>query len=135
MTHNDVEKLSTAVAKATGVGHEDADDFLDMMQNPHFRETILECWRIYNRKGNDYTRGLGDLDRTDNFKKAAENNGITPLQAWGTYFYKHESAVWRYVKEGFVESEGITSRVHDIINYAILLLLLVKEKENAQASS
>lgn len=129
------EKASTALARMAGVSHEDAEDLLRMIGNDHFRKVVLACWRIYDVKGNDYTRGLGDLDRTDNFKKAAENNGITPLQAWGTYFYKHESAVWRYVKEGFVESEGITSRIHDIINYAILLLLLVEEKDNAQISS
>lgn len=98
-----------------------------MLQNDHFVETVMKCWEIYDYKGNDYTRGKGDLDRTDNFKMAAENNGVTVLQAWGVYFYKHVSAVWRFLKDGKVESEPIEGRIYDVINYAILLLLLVKE--------
>jgi hypothetical protein len=58
---------------------------------------------------------------------AAENNGVTALQAWGVYFYKHVSAVWRFLKDGKVESEPIEGRIYDVINYAILLALLVKE--------
>lgn len=98
-----------------------------MLANKHFSETMLTCWQIYSHKGVDYTRGKFDLDRTDNFKMAAENNGITPLQAWGVYFYKHVSAVWRFLKDGRVESEPIEGRIHDMINYSVLLLLLVKE--------
>ena len=103
-----------------------------MIQNDHFIETVMACWKIYVVKGNDYTRGKGDLDRTDNFKMAAENNGITPLQAWGVYFYKHVSAVWRFLKDGKVESEPIEGRIHDVINYSILLLLLAKEIRSNQ---
>lgn len=102
-------------------------DVLDMVRNKHFSTVIMACWKIYNFKGNDYTRGKGDLDRTDNFKMAAENNGVTALQAWGVYFYKHVSAVWRFLKDGKVESEPIEGRIYDVINYAILLALLVKE--------
>ena len=105
-----------------------------MLHNEHFTKTVMACWKIYNHKGNDYTRGKGDLDRTDNFKMAAENNKVTPYQAWGVYFYKHVSAIWRFISDGKVESEPIEGRIHDVINYAILLLLLVKEtKEKANA--
>ena len=103
-----------------------------MIQNDHFIETVMACWKIYDVKGNDYTRGKGDLDRTDNFKMAAENNGITPLQAWGVYFYKHVSAVWRFLKDAKVESEPIEGRIHEVINYSILLLLLAKEIRSNQ---
>lgn len=102
-------------------------DVVEMLRNQHFATVIMACWKIYNFKGNDYTRGKGDLDRTDNFKMAAENNGVTALQAWGVYFYKHVSAVWRFLKDGKVESEPIEGRIYDVINYAILLALLVKE--------
>jgi hypothetical protein len=104
-----------------------------MVQNDHFIDTVMKCWEIYDHKGADYTRGKGDLDRTDNFKMAAENNGVTPLQAWGVYFYKHVSAVWRFLKDGKVESEPIEGRIHDVINYSILLLILVKEMRGNQS--
>jgi hypothetical protein len=103
------------------------DDVQRMLANEHFATAVMACWKIYDHKGNDYTRGKGDLDRTDNFKMAAENNGVTPLQAWGVYFYKHVSAVWRFLKDGKVESEPIEGRIYDVINYSILLLLIVKE--------
>jgi hypothetical protein len=102
-------------------------DVVDMLRNKHFSTVIMACWKIYNFKGNDYTRGKGDLDRTDNFKMAGENTGVTALQAWGVYFYKHVSAIWRFMKDGKVESEPIEGRIYDVINYAILLVLLVKE--------
>ena len=107
--------------------HIDSESLRRMCSNPHFIKVVTDCWDIYDKKGKDYTRGLGDLDRSDNFKKAAEFNKISPLQAWGTYFYKHVSAVFRYTGEGHVESEPIEGRVHDLINYSILLLILVRE--------
>lgn len=108
-------------------GHLHPPDVKEMLCNRHFSKVVMACWKIYNHKGNDYTRGKGDLDRTDNFKVAAENSGVTPYQAWGVYFYKHVSAIWRFLKDGKVESEPIEGRVHDVINYAILLLLLIEE--------
>ena len=108
------------------------EELRKMLGNEHFAGTVMACWKIYDHKGNDYTRGKGDLDRTDNFKQAADNNGITPLQAWGVYFYKHVSAVWRFAKDGKVESEPIEGRICDVINYSILLLLLVREMRAAK---
>lgn len=104
-----------------------SDSIRRMLKNRHFIETVVACWEIYDAKGIDYTRGKGDLDRTDNFKMAAENNGVTPFQAWGVYFYKHVSAIWRFLKDSKVESEPIEGRVYDVINYSVLLLLLIKE--------
>jgi hypothetical protein len=113
-------------------GFLEPEDVQRMLANEHFAKTVMACWKIYDHKGADYTRGKGDLDRTDNFKMAAENNGVTPFQAWGVYFYKHVSAVWRFLKDGKVESEPIEGRIHDVINYSILLLLLVKEMRSGQ---
>jgi hypothetical protein len=48
------------------------------------------------------------------------------------YFYKHVSAVWRFLKDGKVESEPIDGRLHDVINYSILLLLLVREMRDKE---
>jgi len=99
-----------------------------MLSNEHFIRSIVACWEIYDAKGEDYTRGLGDADRADNFKRAAENSGISPVQAWGVYFYKHISAIWRYLRDGKLASEPIEGRIYDVINYAILFLLLIEKK-------
>jgi hypothetical protein len=130
MGDHDEEKMSTAFAKMTGVPHEEAEDLLRMLGNDHFRKSVLDCWRIYDVKGNDYTRGLGDIDRSDNFKRAAEFNKVSAFQAWGVYFYKHVSAIFRFIGDGKVESEPIEGRIHDVINYSILLLLLAKEQRH-----
>ena len=132
MGDHDAEKMSTAFARMAGVPHEEAEDLLRMLGNEHFKKSVLDCWRIYDKKGNDYTRGLGDIDRAVYFKKAALFNKVSPLQAWGVYFYKHMAAVFRFIGDGKVESEPIEGRIHDLINYSILLLLLVKEKQHAQ---
>jgi len=123
----DLQKMEFDTVEIEKPKHIDSESLQRMCRNPHFIKVITDCWDIYDKKGKDYTRGLGDLDRSDNFKKAAEFNKISPLQAWGTYFYKHVSAVFRYTGEGHVESEPIEGRVHDLINYSILLLILVKE--------
>lgn len=98
-----------------------------MLKNEHFLDVVLQCWEIYDKKGKDYTRGLGDKDRLDNFTQSAERTGVTFLQAWGVLFYKHVAATWKFVKDGRVESEPIEGRLYDVINYTILLLLHVKE--------
>lgn len=110
----------------------------DLVQEPHFREVVNECfatcYRIYVTKGDDYARGRADEDRLDNFRQASQHLAITFAQAWGVYFYKHVAAVWKFVRDGRVESEPIEQRLYDIINYSVLLLLWVKE-EKARAPS
>jgi hypothetical protein len=108
--------------------HIDSEGLKRMCKNPHFMKVVTDCWDIYDRKGKDYTRGLGDLDRSDNFKKAAEFNKVSAFQAWGVYFYKHVSAIFKFIGDRKVESEPIEGRIHDVINYSILLLILVEEQ-------
>lgn len=96
-----------------------------LLANDHFRDEVMKCWKIYDQKGHDYTRGKGDLDRLDNFKEAASGAGVTPYQALWVYLYKHIAAVTTFVKNGRVESEPIEGRLHDVINYCLLLLLMI----------
>jgi len=110
--------------------HISSESLQRMCKNEHFLKSVIDCWDIYDVKGNDYTRGLGDIDRSDNFKRAAEFNKVSAFQAWGVYFYKHVSAIFRFIGDGKVESEPIEGRIHDVINYSILLLLLAKEQRN-----
>jgi len=131
---NDLVKMNFEKLEVEKPSHIDSESLLRMCRNEHFLKSVIDCWNIYDVKGKDYTRGLGDLDRTDNFKQAALFNKISPFQSWGTYFYKHVAAVFRYIGDGHVESEPIEGRIHDMINYSILLLLLVRENRRDQKS-
>ena len=101
----------------------------DQINDPFFAKIMMDCWAIYSKKGRDYTQGKWDTDRLANFHKAADDAGTTVAQAWSVLFSKHLHAVQRYVKEGRVESEPIYQRVYDVINYMILLLLIIEEKD------
>ena len=109
---------------------ESSDIGLLHIEDKHFREMIKACYEIYNRKGHDYTIGNADKDRLYNFKATAERVGITPMQVWAVHFDKQILAVAAYVKTGKVESEGISSRFHDIVNYAVLGKLLAEEDKD-----
>ena len=78
------------------------------------------------RKGADYTRH--DVDRLSNFKRNATSIGLTSLQVWAVYFNKHIDAIMAYVKTGKAESEAITGRIDDAINYLYLLEGLIEEE-------
>lgn len=78
-------------------------------------------------KGHDYTRG--DADRLANFKNNAKGLGLTPQQVWAVYFMKHIDAIMSYVKTGKLESEALTGRLDDAINYLYLFEALVKDLE------
>jgi hypothetical protein len=123
-----MDKINDEIVNAlSGLDIASRQSLLRFLKSSHFRDTVLKCWDIYDRKGNDYTRGKGDIDRLDNFREAAAGAGISILQSWYVYAYKHWSAVIRFVREGRVESEPIESRLYDVINYVVLLLLHVKE--------
>lgn len=99
--------------------------------NTLFDETVAACAEITRVKGNDYTDGE---DKLYNFKKVAEFVGITPEQVWAVYAAKHFLAIMSYCRDGKVESEPINERLHDLINYAMLLKALVWEKQELEFS-
>jgi hypothetical protein len=83
--------------------------------------------QIVVKKRPDYTQQ--DTDVLANFKRAAHDAGITPLQAWLVHFQKQYSAVARYVANPTCEpSESITSRFADLRNYLQLGFALYNEK-------
>lgn len=101
--------------------------------DPDFRACIEECERLLARKGHDYTQGAqGDRGRLKNFYKTGERNGITPFQALNVYMGKHLDAIDTFVKVGQLESEPIEGRIHDAINYLMLLYKLVQVEKRAQ---
>jgi hypothetical protein len=81
---------------------------------------------ILDTKGRDYAP-LDDA--LHEFRETAELLGITPEQVWGVHFMKQVRAVLRFVKDGKLDSEGIESRLGDVVNYAAILRSLHNEKE------
>jgi hypothetical protein len=74
-------------------------------------------------KGKEYTQG----DRLDNFKRLAQETGITPEQVLWIYLKKHLDSIAYYVRHGKLESESLESRILDARVYLSLLLGLAKE--------
>lgn len=91
--------------------------------------------QIVSVKRPDYTRESADV--LQNFKDAAEQAGILPLQAWLIHFYKQYSAIARFIKNPqCTPSETIDSRFADLRNYLQLGYALYKEpREQSQSKS
>lgn len=101
-------------------------DFTLLMQR-HF-QTVLD---LNERKGNDYA---GKDDALANFKSAAEQLGLTPIQVWSVYANKHWQAIMTFVRDGKLESEPIEGRILDEITYLFLLLGLLEEQKPPEPS-
>ena len=87
-----------------------------------------ECLKVLLAKGKDYA---GKEDSLANFKRNAERLGLSKYQVWATYFNKHIDSVNNAIKYNpinpQVESEPLTERIIDIINYAVILEALLSE--------
>lgn len=99
-----------------------------------FDEMLRKCNEILGVKGNDYT--IGNVDRLHNFKTVAGFVGLDPMQVLGVYFYKHVAAIFAYIKSGGKsQSEPISGRIADCINYMLLFYKMVKEFEREGAKN
>jgi hypothetical protein len=111
---------NTTIVKLTG--DKDLDEMLSM------------CIATTASKGAEYT--IGSTDRLANFRRVAEQVGISMPQTWFTYFYKHYTAVVSYIKNGcqVKSNEPISGRIMDCIVYLMLFHKMVKEIEAARES-
>lgn len=96
---------------------------------------VETCNEIAARKRPDYTQMSADV--LANFKDAARDAGITPLQAWLVHFQKQYSAVARFIKTYGKEgapppSESVLSRYADLYNYILLGYALYRESEHTR---
>lgn len=98
------------------------------MTRSQFNKLVDAHWaeiqKLCDTKGTDYSN---ETDRLSNFKDNALRTGLTPLQVWAVYCFKHINALESYVRNGQVESEPIEERVHDIILYLFLFLGLIED--------
>jgi hypothetical protein len=79
-------------------------------------------------KGNDYTKGSNDA--LANFKEGGKDIDIDPIKVCWIFMNKHYQAITNYVKtNGQSESEPISERIKDLINYLVLMQAIVVEKE------
>lgn len=100
-----------------------------------FNSFIKELETLSNLKGGEYAP---NADRLENFKRNAEELGLTPFDVWAVYAGKHWDAVRTFVRdqrEGRERPrlEDIGSRAHDLALYCILFLALVEDLTAAKA--
>lgn len=100
------------------------------MTKTEFKEVLDSQHRILclltATKGEEYSR---DDDQLANFKRSANEAGITPEQAWLVFFNKHADAIKHYIKNGAVKgAEPIEGRINDAILYLALFKGLVYER-------
>ena len=98
------------------------------------RETMrIQRDRIVEKKRPEYTEGNEDV--LHNFKTVGREAGITPLQAWYTYFRKHIASIGQYCKDpSRPMSEAITGRIADAMNYLELLHGLIEDEKKGSLS-
>lgn len=88
--------------------------------------------KLMSSKGNEYA---STDDVLKNFKDIAQLLGLSVYEVWAVYFNKHtmllNNLIQRYKSDlpNAQLTEGIYSRVLDIINYAVLLYLLYNEDQ------
>jgi len=92
-----------------------------------FEKHLEECRKIWTTKGIEYANSTEDANK--NFK-SDEEIGITPIQSVSVFMNKHYRSIRNYVKDGEVKSnESIQGRLHDLINYSLIMLSLIEENE------
>lgn len=103
------------------------------MDNAHFQKVfesaVKSMAELLDIKGGEYA---GSLDRLANFKRGAALTGATPLQVAFIYASKHYDAIATYVRNDangvvYQQSEPIDGRLHDLMNYCLLMLAIVEE--------
>lgn len=89
-----------------------------------FEALTTEAYDVCFSKMKDYA---DEADAHHNFRRQAEELGCEPRQVLGVYFNKHLFAFRRWVRDGRVDSEGLRSRVIDLVNYLVLAAAMEEE--------
>lgn len=90
-----------------------------------FSSTVTACHTLLQSKGVEYS---GLADRLANFKRGAGLTGASPLQVAFIFASKHYDSIASFVRDpGRASSEPIEGRLHDLINYCLLMKAIVVE--------
>lgn len=108
------------------------------MQQPEFEKLFHETMARMNQllivKGGEYA---GSFDRLGNFKRGRERTGASPMQTLWIYAAKHIDSIETFIKDDASgksrpRSEPIEGRVHDLMNYCLLLLAIIQERNKPE---
>ncbi len=93
--------------------------------------TIDQVKKLGSLKGGEYA---GDVDRLANFRRNGERLDLPMEVVWAVYAAKHWDAIMQYVQDlhtGKIRKrmESLTSRVDDLIVYALLFKAMLVERE------
>lgn len=94
---------------------------------PFVDELLAEVRRVLIDKGADYAR---PDNATHNFETAAEWAGLTREKTLSVYMYKHDAALYRYLRDGKVDSEPIRGRIVDGMAYRVFAAAMAHEAES-----
>lgn len=84
------------------------------------------CRSVMASKGTEYSQGQEDCN--SNFKRQAEELGLSPLQVLKVYLNKHLDAISYAIKtNNFDGSEPIEGRIGDAVNYLLIAASLIDE--------
>ena len=99
-------------------------------RNHIFNDLFADMTKLTTTKGHDYS---GDKDVLDNFKRNANNLGLTAYQVWSVYFNKHIDAINTAIKDCAVypqdSSEPFEERCKDAMVYLALCVCLRREQK------
>jgi len=92
----------------------------------YIKDNLLICEKIRTTKGAEYSNSTADANL--NFHSDSEI-GISPVQSLGVFMNKHYRSIRSWMRHGKVFSEEeIEGRIHDMINYLLILLTLIEDK-------
>ena len=100
--------------------------------NEVLEELFEEEKQLRTTKGVEYS---SDEDALSNFKRIAQDLGLSPFQVWYVYFKKHVDAIAHFCRTGNALSEAIHSRILDCRLYLALLEGLMREQESTTLPS
>lgn len=96
------------------------------------KQLFDERHRVLEEKGRAYST---TTDRLKNFDEAAGMLRMQPEEVWAVYAHKHWSSLVSYCHDPHAPiSEGIDSRIVDMMNYLDLLYAMVQRRKAISAN-
>lgn len=112
----------------SSMNHDDLVVILtEYLRDEVFARRFAGCMTMIRQKNADYTQGTAKRDRIGAFRRIGGDIDVPMAKVWAIFAQKHWGAVMKYVKDGQVESEPISGRIDDLINYFVLLGAIIED--------